>query len=73
MNNDFIETDVIVIAMGPWSSQAKAFFPSCPDFPNITGDKAHSIVVKADVSPDALFLSYLNDEGKEEDPEFYPR
>ena len=73
MSKRYIEADVVVIAMGPWSSQAKLFFPECHSFPNITGGKAHSIVVQADVSPDALFLSYINEEGQEEDPEIYPR
>ena len=59
--------------MGPWSSQFKSCFSKFPSFPNISGGKAHSIVMEADVSPDALFLSYTNESGKEEDPEFYPR
>ena len=59
--------------MGPWSSQVKSFFPKCSSFPDIRGGKAHSIVIEAKVSADALFMSYTNERGKEEDPEFYPR
>lgn len=59
--------------MGPWSSQVKSFFPKCSYFPDIRGGKAHSIVIDAHVSADALFMSYTNERGKEEDPEFYPR
>ena len=73
VDNDIIEASIAVIAMGPWSSQVKSFFPKFPLFPNIRGGKAHSIVIEAEVSPDALFMSYTNDRGKEEDPEFYPR
>ena len=73
MNENIIDADVVVIAMGPWSSQAKEFFPKCNYFPDITGKKAHSMIFQADVSPDALFLSYINEEGKEQDPEIYPR
>ena len=73
VDNDIIEASIVVIAMGPWSSQVKSFFPKFPSFPNIRGGKAHSIVIEAEVSPDALFMSYTNDRGKKEDPEFYPR
>ena len=59
--------------MGPLSSQAKEFFPECHCFPNIRGGKAHSIILQADVSADALFLSYISEEGKGQDPEIYPR
>ena len=59
--------------MGPWSSQLKSSFSKCHSFPNITGGKAQSIIFEANVSPDALFLSYINETGKEEDPEIYPR
>ena len=59
--------------MGPWSSQVKSFFPKCPYFPDIRGGKAHSIVIEATVSSEALFMSYTNERGKEEDPELYPR
>ncbi len=73
MDNRNILADVVVIAMGPWCTQAKRFFPKCRNFPTITGKKAHSIIVEADVSPDALFLSYIDEGGQEEDPELYPR
>ena len=73
VDNDIIETNIVVIAMGPWSSQVKSYFPKFPFFPHIRGGKAHSIVIQAEVSADALFLTYTKGNGKEEDPEFYPR
>ena len=73
MDGNLINADVVVLAMGPWTSQAKPYFPKCKYFPCIRGGKAHSIVVQADVSPDALFFSYETEDAKDEDPEFYPR
>lgn len=54
--------DVVVIALGPWTSLAAEWFEGIP---RIGAQKAHSIVIKPaeDVSPDCLFLAHTNKQG----------
>lgn len=62
-----IPADKVVIALGPWSGLARKWFPSA-GLPEITGNRAHSVVVDAEVSAHCVFLTY---DAKE--PEIYPR
>ncbi len=65
-----IDADVVVIAMGPWTTEASKWFPEA-GIPKICGKRAHSIVLNTsgkEISPHAIFL---NMDGK--DPELYPR
>lgn len=64
---------IVVLAMGPWSSTNSLI----SSLTTVSGLKAHSIVLKpkdpAAISPHALFLKYRTREGREMDPEIYPR
>lgn len=70
----FVSADVVVFATGPWTGRLRAFFPQLPA---ITGQKAHSVVVRdasAGAIPAAvLFLAYRGSDGKSQEPEVYPR
>lgn len=73
-NKDRLDADIIVIAMGPWSSSASDFFPKCPKSVfNVKGSRAHSIVLEADVPAEALFTHYIDENGRSKEPEIYPR
>lgn len=73
-NKEHLEADIIVIAMGPWSSSASAFFPNCPkSMFNVHGSRAHSIVLEAQVPAEALFTHYIDENGRSKEPEIYPR
>lgn len=65
-----MKCDVLVLAMGPWSINAKTWFPSLPA---IMAHKAVSLVVKAKVPATALFTEYVNARGELRQPEAYPR
>eukprot|EP01098_Paradermamoeba_levis_P013944 TRINITY_DN6509_c0_g1_i1.p1 TRINITY_DN6509_c0_g1~~TRINITY_DN6509_c0_g1_i1.p1 ORF type:complete len:388 (-),score=87.60 TRINITY_DN6509_c0_g1_i1:43-1206(-) len=81
VGGEIIPADVVVIAMGPWSSQAADWLPK--SFPTqkllkgVSGLKAHSIVLKPQnpsaITPHALFLECKMKEGEWKDPEVYPR
>lgn len=62
--------DIVVIAMGPWSVQAKQWFPNLP---TVIAHKAASIVIKAKVPPTVLFSEYVTARGEARSPEAYPR
>lgn len=69
-----IESDAVVLALGPWSGK----FEMLSSIFRVSGLKAHSIVLEpreADaITPHALFLSYYPAQGgKPMDPEVYPR
>ncbi|KAK1587920.1 hypothetical protein Q3G72_018278 [Acer saccharum] len=69
-----IESDSVVLALGPWSGK----FEMLSSIFRVYGLKAHSIVVEpkegASITPHALFLSYFPARGgKALDPEVYPR
>ena len=68
-----LKADVAVVAMGPWSSQLASSMPLCKNFPIISGSRAHSIVVKADVPAEAMFTQLKDENGKLKEPEIYPR
>lgn len=69
-----IDTDAVVLAMGPWSSK----FELLSSIFRVYGIKAHSIVLEPKepnaITPHALFLTYRPAHGGEAlDPEVYPR
>ncbi|XP_010464254.1 PREDICTED: putative oxidoreductase TDA3 [Camelina sativa] len=69
-----IDTDKVVLAMGPWSSK----FELLSSIFRVYGTKAHSIVLEPKepnaITPHALFLTYHPSHGGEAlDPEVYPR
>jgi len=65
---DVLPADVVVLAMGPWTSQAACWISGLT-LP-ITGDPVHSILLKpeAQISADMLFTRYQTD-CKTTDPE----
>lgn len=82
-NQDTIDADIFILAMGPWTYQAAPWFRDAMVFKEnishqldvIGGVKAHSIVFKGNqpTEPYAFFLAYKSSDGKIIDPEIYPR
>lgn len=72
-DGEVLETDSVVLALGPWSAKLGML----SEVFRVYGLKAHSIVLEPKeggvISPHALFLSYLPKSGKPMDPEVYPR
>ncbi|MCL7040795.1 hypothetical protein MKW94_008212 [Papaver nudicaule] len=73
-NNRVMETDSVVLALGPWSSRLSMI----SSLFNVSALKAHSIVLipkdPTAITPHALFLTYQAASGGEPmDPEVYPR
>lgn len=71
-----VESDAVVLALGPWSGK----FELLASMFRVSGLKAHSIILEpkeADaITPHALFLSYYpaqGEGGQPMDPEVYPR
>jgi glycine/D-amino acid oxidase-like deaminating enzyme len=66
-----IETDTVVVALGPWSVLASRWLPLPPVF----GLKGHSLVFDTgeDVAAEALFLDYQEESGTTSTPELFPR
>lgn len=71
MDGALLEADVIVIAMGPWTSKAAEWMP----VPPVSAKKYHSITIKPpqDVSPHVVFLNHIAADGRQSEPEIYPR
>ncbi len=67
-NGESLPADVAVVAMGPWSHKANDWFPKAR-LPDIRGRRAHSVVLSADLTADAAFVSLSGGD----DPELYPR
>ena len=69
--------DVVVVAMGPWSGRAQAWFP---EIVPVSGRRAHSVTMRPRPAPatdavfaHALFMDIVDVEGGHRDPEVYPR
>ena len=59
VDDNVIPGDVVVVAMGPWSGQAREWLPKA-GIPRISGGRAHSIVLDTagrDITAHALFAS----------------
>jgi glycine/D-amino acid oxidase-like deaminating enzyme len=71
VDGEIVESDAIVIAMGPWSVLAAAWL----ELPAIYGLKGHSLVLETarPVPPEALFLEYREAGGDVHAPEVFPR
>jgi glycine/D-amino acid oxidase-like deaminating enzyme len=71
LEGSVIETDAVVIAMGPWSGLAAEWLP----LPHVFGQQSPSIVYDTgtDVPADALFLEYRDGSGGELSVEVFPR
>ncbi|MGH6814898.1 MAG: NAD(P)/FAD-dependent oxidoreductase [Hyphomicrobiaceae bacterium] len=71
VDGEIVESDAVVIAMGPWSLLAARWLP----LPAVFGLKGHSLVFETgtQISADALFLEYPEEDGTVSSPEVYPR
>lgn len=58
-----IPADKVVIAMGPWSGDATKWLPNVPA---ISGQKAHSILVRPtqEIGAECLFTQFQNSSGE---------
>ena len=71
VDNEKIDGDAAIIAMGPWSILAAEWLP----LPAVFGLKGHSLVFDTDarLSADALFVEYREASGAVQAPEVFPR
>jgi glycine/D-amino acid oxidase-like deaminating enzyme len=71
LDEETIEADAVVVAMGPWSVLAARWL----SLPPVFGLKGHSIVFKTGelIPPEALFLEYQETAGSMLSPEIFPR
>jgi glycine/D-amino acid oxidase-like deaminating enzyme len=71
VDDEIVEGDAVVIAMGPWSILAAEWLP----LPAVYGLKGHSLIFDtgARVPPEALFLEYREASGAVQSPELFPR
>jgi len=70
-SGEIVESDAVVIAMGPWSILAARWLP----LPAVFGYKGHSLVFETggSVPAEALFLEYREASGEMLTPEIFPR
>ena len=66
-----IESDAVILAMGPWSLLAAQWVP----LPPVYGLKGHSLIFRPDVAlpPEAIFVEYEDEDGEILTPEIVPR
>ena len=66
-----MDADVVVVAMGPWSTQASAWLP----LPTVNGERGASIILKPrqPVAACALFGQFIDQRGESFGPEIFPR
>src|SRR3954471_4486405 len=71
VDGEIIESDAVVIAMGPWSILARRWLP----LPGVFGLKGHSLVFETGtrIPPEALFLECQERTGAVSSPEVFPR
>jgi glycine/D-amino acid oxidase-like deaminating enzyme len=70
-SGEIVESDAVVIALGPWSILATRWLP----LPAVFGHKGHSLVFKTGetIPAEALFLEYQEASGEILTPELFPR
>lgn len=73
-DGDVLEADKLIIACGPWTEEARSWFPSSINLPQITGIKCHSILVPSPnrVLSQAVFFQSSGPIG-DASLEIYPR
>src|SRR3989454_43669 len=70
VDGETVEADAVVLAMGPWTGRAAGRLP----LPRISGLKGYSVTLAApDVPADALFVDYRAADGRNLEPEIFPR
>lgn len=70
VNGGFRACGKLVLAMGPWTVKACEWLPGIPA---IVASKVTSIVLKAQLPPQAVFAQYTDVGGGYREPEIYPR
>lgn len=73
LENDKLEADIVVVALGAWSSVCRSFFNNSKKVFDVSGSRAHSIIVESDAPPQALFTHIARERGRPKEPEIYPR
>jgi glycine/D-amino acid oxidase-like deaminating enzyme len=61
--------DVVVLALGPWTSQAQRWIA----LPQVFGSRGASVVLAADVPGQVVFSEFLTADGQRTQLEIYPR
>ena len=63
VDGETIPADKVIIAMGPWSGDAAMWLPKVP---TISGQKAHSILVRPTqpIGAECLFTQFQNSSGE---------
>jgi glycine/D-amino acid oxidase-like deaminating enzyme len=61
--------DVVVLALGPWTSQAQRWVA----LPQVFGTKSASIVLGAELPAQAVFSEFISRDGRRSTIEMYPR
>jgi glycine/D-amino acid oxidase-like deaminating enzyme len=71
VDGGLVESDAVVIAMGPWSMLAALWLP----LPAVFGLKGHSLIFDtgANIAAEAAFLEYRERSGARLAPELFPR
>jgi glycine/D-amino acid oxidase-like deaminating enzyme len=71
LNDEVVEADAVIIALGPWSRLVQHWAP----IPEIYGLKGHSLVFETgtEIPPQALFLEWRDEAGVLHSPEVFPR
>jgi len=70
VDGETVEADAVILAMGPWTNRAAARLP----LPRIGGLKGYSVTLAAaGVPADALFIDYRTADGRNLEPEIFPR
>src|SRR5882724_283587 len=70
VDGETVEADAVVLAMGPWTGRAAGRLP----LPRISGLKGYSVTRAAsDVPAHALFVDYRAADGRNLEPEIFPR
>lgn len=69
VDGELVPADVVVLALGPWTSQAQRWL----GLPQVFGTKSASVVLGADVPAQAVFSEFIAADGRRTQLEVYPR
>jgi glycine/D-amino acid oxidase-like deaminating enzyme len=69
IDGEVTPADVVVLALGPWTSQAQRWLA----LPQVFGSKGASIVLEAEVPGQVVFSEFFDREGQRRTVEIYPR
>jgi glycine/D-amino acid oxidase-like deaminating enzyme len=70
VDGETIDADAVVLAMGPWTGRAAGRL----SLPKVRGLKGYSVTLAApDVPAHALFVDYRTADGRQLEPEIFPR